>query len=100
MANNGTKKDGPRGRVMSRASWARLDRAVERATRREALAQTRTLPEGSRIALASPPGGVEIPLTRVKGLWSSAARPGEPPRGIGTGPWKLLRWGHGDESPA
>ena len=31
-----TKRDGPRTGLMSRASWARLDRAVETITRREA----------------------------------------------------------------
>ena len=31
-----TKRGGPRNRQMSRASWARLDRAVETITRREA----------------------------------------------------------------
>jgi len=30
-----TKKDGPRGRAMSRSTWASLDRAKERITRRE-----------------------------------------------------------------
>ena len=32
--NIGTKKTGPRGKQMSRASWARLDRAVEKSARR------------------------------------------------------------------
>ena len=31
----GTKGTGPRGRQMARASWARLDRAVEKASRRQ-----------------------------------------------------------------
>jgi hypothetical protein len=35
------KADGPRGRQMSRASWARLDRAKERITRREGKAEAK-----------------------------------------------------------
>ena len=31
----GTKATGPRGRQMARASWARIDRAVEKASRRQ-----------------------------------------------------------------
>ena len=33
--NIGTKKTGLRGKQMSRASWARIDRSIEKATRRE-----------------------------------------------------------------
>ena len=31
----GTKATGPRGRQMAQASWARIDRAVEKASRRQ-----------------------------------------------------------------
>ena len=46
----GVKQAGPRGRQMSRAAWARQDRAVERITRREGREACRAGEEEARKA--------------------------------------------------